>query len=194
MGVRLDHSLAAALRINQFERALAAGLGTVVLFCAGITLATEANDSVMKRRQQGILTGMPFMANIASRTFVDDASRKLYVATPPRRVVSLAPSITEMLFALGLDEQIVGVTNFCNFPPAAVTKPKIGYTHPNLESLVALQPDIVVAPSDFLRADALAKPPSLTPWKLSNLTGRMLPAGVSISSRTRVMLSVPCGS
>jgi ABC-type Fe3+-hydroxamate transport system substrate-binding protein len=141
---------------HQFERALVTGLGTLVL-CTGIALANEADDSMMKRRQQGILTGMPFMANIASRTFVDDASRKLYFATPPQRVVSLAPSITEMLFALGLDDQIVGVTNFCNFPPAAATKPKIGYTHPNLESLLALRPDMVAAPSDFLRADALTK-------------------------------------
>ena len=112
---------------------------------------------MVKRRQQGILTGMPFMANIASRTFVDDAGRKLYFAKRPQRVVSLAPSITEMLFALGLDEQIVGVTNFCNYPPAAATKPKIGYTHPNLESLIALRPDMVAAPSEFLRADVLAK-------------------------------------
>jgi iron complex transport system substrate-binding protein len=111
----------------------------------------------MKRRQQGILTGMPFMANIASRTFVDDAARKLYFAKPPERVVSLAPSITEMLFALGLDEQIVAVTNFCNYPPAALAKPKIGYTHPNLESLIAFRPDMVAAPSEFLRADVLPK-------------------------------------
>lgn len=111
----------------------------------------------MKRRQQGILTGMPFMANIASRTFVDDAARKLYFAKPPKRVVSLAPSITEMLFALGLDEQIVAVTDFCNYPPAAVAKPKIGYTHPSLESLIALRPDMVAAPSEFLRADVLPK-------------------------------------
>jgi iron complex transport system substrate-binding protein len=111
----------------------------------------------MKRRQQGILTGMPFMANIASRTFIDDAGRKLYFAKAPQRVVSLAPSITELLFALSLDDQIVGVTNFCNYPPAAVTKPKVGYTHPNLESLVELRPDMIAAPSEFLRADLLAK-------------------------------------
>ncbi|HJT21379.1 MAG TPA: helical backbone metal receptor, partial [Nitrospira sp.] len=110
-----------------------------------------------KRRQQGILTGMPFMANIAVRTFVDDAGRKLYIAKPPARVVSLAPSITEMLFALGLDEQIVGVTEFCNYPAAALSKPKIGYARPSLESLVALRPDLIVAPQEFLRADTLAK-------------------------------------
>jgi iron complex transport system substrate-binding protein len=145
---------------RQFERVLASGLisclGTGV-FCAGIALGNEADGSVMKRRQQGILTGMPFMANIASRTFVDDSGRKLYFAKPPRRVLSLAPSLTEMLFAIGLDEEIVGVTNFCNYPPAAAGKPKVGYTQPNLESLLALSPDMVAAPGELLRADVLAK-------------------------------------
>lgn len=112
---------------------------------------------MVKRRQQGILTGMPFMANIAPRTFVDDLDRKLYLAKPPKRIVSLAPSITEILFAIGLDEEIVGVTDFCNFPARALTKPKVSYSQPNLESLVALEPQLVLAPPSFLRADLLAK-------------------------------------
>ena len=111
----------------------------------------------MKRRQQGILTGMPFMSNIAPRTFVDDLDRKLYLANPPTRIVSLAPSITEMLYAIGLDQEIVGVTDFCNYPPAALTKPKVAYSQPNLEALVALQPQLVLAPQSFLRTDLLNK-------------------------------------
>ncbi len=113
------------------------------------------HSTTMKRRQQGILTGMPFMANVAPRTFVDDLGRKLYLAQPPKRIVSLAPSITEMLFALGLDQEIVGVTEFCNYPPAALEKPKVGYAQPNLESIVALQPELIVAPKSFLRVDLL---------------------------------------
>ena len=115
----------------------------------------EAN--AMKRRQQGILTGMPFMSNIAPRTFIDDLDRKLYLAKPPTRIVSLAPSITEILFAIGLDDEIVGVTDFCNYPPAALSKPKVAYSQPNLESLVSLKPQLVLAPPSFLRADLLAK-------------------------------------
>ena len=111
----------------------------------------------MKRRQQGILTGMPFMANIAPRTFVDDLDRKLYLAKPPKRIVSLAPSITEILFAIGADEEIVAVTDFCDYPPAALEKPKVGYSQPNLEVLVSLDPQLVLAPPSFLRADLLAK-------------------------------------
>jgi iron complex transport system substrate-binding protein len=148
-------------RVSRFKRA---GISCFIIgFCflfifssTRIALSQDETQS-MKRRQQGILTGMPFMANIASRTFVDDAGRKHYFAKAPQRVVSLAPSITEMLFALGLDEQIVGVTNFCNYPAAAELKPKIGYTRPSLEALLALKPDMVAAPSEFLRADVLAK-------------------------------------
>lgn len=111
----------------------------------------------MKQRQRGILTGMPFMAHVSSRAFVDDAGRRLYLAKPPARVVSLAPSITEMLFALGLDEQIVGVTEFCDYPAVARSKAKVGYANPNVETIIALGSDMVLAPKDFLRPDLQAK-------------------------------------
>ncbi|MBH0203643.1 MAG: cobalamin-binding protein [Nitrospira sp.] len=111
----------------------------------------------MKRRQQGILTGMPFMAHVSSRSFVDDAGHRIYLAKPPARIVSLAPSITEMLFALGLDDQVVGVTEFCDYPSAAKSKAKVGYANPSVEALVALQPELVLAPNDFLRPDLQAK-------------------------------------
>jgi len=117
----------------------------------------SAESDPMKRRQQGILTGMPFMSNLAPRTFVDDLGRKLYLAKPPTRIISLAPSITEMLFALGLNEEIVGVTEFCDYPPAALEKPKVGYSRPNLESIVGLQPDLLLAPKSFMRVDLLQK-------------------------------------
>jgi len=159
--VRLGVSLSAALPQNRFERAshcaFVIGFCFVLIFSITNVAFSQDEAQPMKRRQQGILTGMPFMANIATRTFVDDAGRKLYIAKVPTRVVSLAPSITEMLFALGLDEQIVGVTDFCNYPAAALAKPKIGYARPNLESLLALRPDLIVAPQEFLRADTLAK-------------------------------------
>jgi iron complex transport system substrate-binding protein len=115
------------------------------------------DDASMKRRQQGILTGMPFMANLAPRTFVDDLGRKMYLAKAPTRVISLAPSVTEMLYAIGLDQEIVGVTQFCDYPPAALAKPKVGYSNPNIESIVALQPDLVLAPREFLRSGTLDK-------------------------------------
>ncbi len=64
---------------------------------------------------------------------------------PCKRIVSLAPSVTESLFALGLGDRVVGVTRYCRFPPAARDKAKIGgYFDPNYEAIVALRPDLVV--------------------------------------------------
>jgi len=63
----------------------------------------------------------------------------------PARIVSLAPSITETLFELGLGERIVGVTRYCVFPPEARTKPQMGgYYDPNYEALMAARPDLVL--------------------------------------------------
>ena len=117
----------------------------------------NANDekSGMTRRQQGILTGMPFMTHVSAKAYIDDAGRRMYFAKPPVRIVSLAPSITEMLFSMEAGEQLVGVTDFCDYPPEALKKPKVGYSNPNLETLVALQPDLIIAPNDFLKPDVI---------------------------------------
>jgi iron complex transport system substrate-binding protein len=70
-------------------------------------------------------------------------------ASPPGRIVSLAPSMTEILFALGLGDNIVGVTTFCDFPEEAKKKPKIGgMSNPSLEAVLSLKPDIVVLTKD----------------------------------------------
>jgi iron complex transport system substrate-binding protein len=65
------------------------------------------------------------------------------------RIVSLAPSMTETLYALGLGDKIVGVTVFCDHPPEAREKPKIGgMSNPSLEAVYSLRPDIVVMTMD----------------------------------------------
>lgn len=127
------------------------------LLMVGTVHAGELEQVVKKRRQQGILTGMPFMANLSPRTFVDDLGRKVFLARPPVRIVSLAPNITEMLYAIGVGDQVVGVTVNCDYPPEARAKPKVGYTQPNLEAILALQPDLVLTPSEYVRADVLGK-------------------------------------
>lgn len=61
------------------------------------------------------------------------------------RIISMAPSITETLFALGLGDRVVGVTDYCNYPPEASHKPSVGgYLNPNYEAIVVLRPDLVV--------------------------------------------------
>jgi len=72
-----------------------------------------------------------------------------HAAETPKRIISMAPSLTEMLFALGLGDNIIGVTNFCDFPEDAKKKPKIGgMSNPSLEAVISLKPDIVVVTTD----------------------------------------------
>jgi iron complex transport system substrate-binding protein len=74
------------------------------------------------------------------------------VAAQPRRIISTSPSITEMLYAMGLGDRVVGVTTFCHYPPEAARKPKIGnYLRPDVEAILALRPDLVIAERSMIR-------------------------------------------
>src|SRR5215468_2262985 len=68
------------------------------------------------------------------RNFTDGIGRAVSITPNPQRILSLAPNVTEILFALGLGDRVVGVTSYCDFPEAAKEKEKIGDTlNPNLE-------------------------------------------------------------
>jgi len=76
----------------------------------------------------------------------DDLGRLVAINGTPQRIISLAPSNTEILFALGLGEKVVGVTDWCDYPPEALDKEKVGgYDAPNIEKIVALNPDLILA-------------------------------------------------
>ncbi|HKV37567.1 MAG TPA: ABC transporter substrate-binding protein, partial [Blastocatellia bacterium] len=80
-----------------------------------------------------------------ARVVTDEIGRRVKVVSSPKRFISLAPSATEMLFALGLGQEVVGVTAYCDYPPQATRIEKIGDTQrPSLEKIVALKPDLVV--------------------------------------------------
>lgn len=67
----------------------------------------------------------------------------------PRRIVSLAPAMTEILFGLGVGDRVVGVTSFCDHPLQARQRPKVGgMANPSLEAVIALKPDLVVMTAD----------------------------------------------
>lgn len=99
----------------------------------------------------GILLGCVLLLGGPAQAFTvrDMLSREVTLSAPPRRIVSLVPSITEILYALGAEDLLVGVTTFCDFPPAVQHKPKVGgIVNPNLEALVSLRPDLVLATPD----------------------------------------------
>lgn len=94
-------------------------------------------------------------------TVRDDLGNQVTVRARPRRIVSLAPAMTEILFALDLGDQIAGVTEYCDYPPAARKKPKVGgIVNPSVERILAQRPDLVIGmrlnPKPVLRALANA--------------------------------------
>jgi len=84
-----------------------------------------------------------------AKTFVDALGRNVVLNRVPRRIVSLAPNVTEILYYLGLGDRVVGVTTFSNYPPEAARKPKVGsYAHLNVERIVELEPDLAIGTKD----------------------------------------------
>jgi iron complex transport system substrate-binding protein len=88
-------------------------------------------------------------SHIAARNITDQVGRTVSLPDDPQRVVSLAPSITEIIFALGQKDRLKGVTTYSDFPDEAAKLPKVGsYVHLDLERIVALKPDMCIAIKD----------------------------------------------
>ena len=84
----------------------------------------------------------------ATRSLTDETGRLVKIPSDVKRVVSLAPNLTEIIFALGKGDQLAGDTDFCDYPPAAKKKPHVGGpVNPNFEQIVALKPDLILATS-----------------------------------------------
>jgi len=91
-----------------------------------------------------LIVGLPVAAPAAHR-FVDEVGRPVTVPSVPKRMISLAPNVTEILFALGLDQEIVGVSIHCNFPEKAKTRTRVGsYISLDFEKIVSLKPDLIL--------------------------------------------------
>lgn len=88
-------------------------------------------------------------ANLGAKTYGDDLGRQITLAKPPVRIVSLAPNVTEILFALGMGSAVVGITTFCNYPPEVRQKTRVGgFINPSLEAIISLDPDLIIGTAD----------------------------------------------
>jgi len=95
-------------------------------------------------------------AKAKERIFTDEMGRQVKIPHPAKRIISLAPSITEILFALGLDEEVAAITNFCDYPEAVLNKPRIGgFVNPDIEKIVSLRPDLIIGIRDGNRIDTV---------------------------------------
>jgi iron complex transport system substrate-binding protein len=100
---------------------------TIFLLCLVILLGTSVSDSSPLR-------------------FKDEVGKEVTLPFPPKRIVSLAPNITEILFGLGLDEEIVGVSIHCNFPEKAKSRVQVGsYISLDFEKITSLKPHLIIA-------------------------------------------------
>lgn len=95
------------------------------------------------------LVTLLLVLTVEAATVKDMVGRDVLVASSAPRVVSLVPSITETLYTIGAEDQLVGVTTSCDFPAAAAAKPKVGgLVNPSLEAIARLQPDLVLATTE----------------------------------------------
>jgi iron complex transport system substrate-binding protein len=94
----------------------------------------------------------------AGITIADDAGDSIRVTLPARRIVSLNPAATELLFAIGAGKAVVGRTAWCDYPPEALAVPSLGDgINPNLEAVVAQKPDLVLLYSSGQNVDAVRR-------------------------------------
>ncbi len=150
-------------RVDYIRRMSRAGLALVGgLLCAGWLLAQAPNAPNVPAAPStaGAPVGEKTPAGKAAqentppqnaravREVVDETGRTVRLAQPVERIVSLAPSLTETVYALGLQEHLVGDTDYCDYPAEAQKKTKVGGTiNPSLEQVVALRPDVVLMTS-----------------------------------------------
>ena len=110
---------------------ISAGIVALSVFCIDLTSAPSSGSQE---------------AATARREVTDETGRRLEVPPEAGRIVSLAPNLTEIVYALGDGDHLAGDTDFCDYPREAARKPHIGGSiNPNLEQIVALMPDIILA-------------------------------------------------
>lgn len=81
-------------------------------------------------------------------TVTDDLDQEIEMSEKPEKIISISPNMTEVLFAIGAGENVIGVTTFANYPEEATKVDKIGtITEPNIEKIVSMEPDLVIASS-----------------------------------------------
>ena len=114
--------------------------------CAGETQTVTLTDTATITKTVESVATSTVTKTLESVRIIDDLGRKVTIEGEPKRIVSLAPSNTELLFALGLGDRVCGVTEWCNYPEEAIEVEKVGgYTDVDLEKIVSLNPDLILA-------------------------------------------------
>ena len=125
-----------------------------VSLCSAAAILLFVTPSRTQSTVQTTPTAPP--ASTVLREVTDETGRTVRIPRSPRRVVSLAPGLTETVYALGLQDLLVGDTDYCDFPPDAQLKPKVGGAiNPSLEAIADLHPDLVLVTKSLNRIETV---------------------------------------
>jgi cobalamin transport system substrate-binding protein len=134
-----------ASRKKRTGRSACATYFVFLLFCSDMRGAQKRMEQVAPQESVRI-----------THTYTDEIGRRVQVPQEVDRVVSLAPNLTEIVFALGEGNHLAGDTDFCDYPPEAQQKPHVGGpVNPNLEVVVSLMPDLVLATKSINRRETV---------------------------------------
>jgi len=138
--------------------------GVIALLCGASIYAAQntadAKATPKQQTQQRTKRESEMNTKQMTREVIDETGRHVAVPVNVQRIVTLAPNLAEIVYALGAQDRLVGVSNYSDYPPAAKSKPRVGMQlNPNLEAIIALRPDIVLvtAVNRYETADELAR-------------------------------------
>jgi iron complex transport system substrate-binding protein len=139
--LRMPNARNAKFRKHQLAAFCAVTVALFLILCdAAIARQSDAEPATLSAR----------------REITDEIGRRVQIPQRVTRVVSLAPNLTEIVFALGEGNHLAGDTDFCDYPPEAVQKPHVGGPiNPNLEEIVSLMPDLVLATKSINRRETV---------------------------------------
>ena len=126
----------------------------LVSVCAALIVFLFLSADVRAAQARSDRGGAPQVSE--ARPYIDEIGRRVQIPQEVDRVVSLAPNLTEIVFALGDGNHLAGDTDFCDYPPEALRKPHVGGpVNPNLEEIVSLMPDLVLATKSINRRETV---------------------------------------
>ncbi|MGH2586638.1 MAG: ABC transporter substrate-binding protein, partial [Dehalococcoidia bacterium] len=131
--------------MTRIGRSIAFVLTTLIVAFALACGSGSSSQPAAQADSTTATTPTPAVRSAYPLTITGSDGRSITFTQAPQRIVSLSPGATETLFAIGAGGQVAGTDRFSDFPDAAKALPKIDYSNPNLEALVGLRPDLVIA-------------------------------------------------
>lgn len=126
------------MNANLLARSAILLAALLLLVCSVLAACSSGTDTTT--------TTTTTTSTASSLVITDQTGRTVTLPSIPQKIISLSPGNTEILFALGLGERVIGRTDYCNYPAEAADVPSIGgFSTPNIEDIVALEPDLILA-------------------------------------------------